>query len=140
MRSPQRRFWVSDFSNGPRSSLLLTDHHPLDRWRQFTPFALRKAGVAKHSFEFGKGVRIAGRRAPKHHQTESRGLRRRYSIRVRNKLKCNCSATVGQRTVDFTQKHFTSRRIEVMKKVRQQHYVIAGAIIHIKGTTEPGVI
>src|SRR5260370_36203913 len=56
--------------------LFMTNHNPLNRRWQFMQFAARKAGIAKHLFEFGKRVGIARRGHAEHHQAESNRLRR----------------------------------------------------------------
>jgi len=121
-------------------SLLLTYHNSLDGGRQFVPFAVCKAGIAKHSLKFRVSVGIAARGPPKHHQTESRGLRRRHSIRIGYEFESHCSSAIGERAVDFAQERFASLRVEVMKEVRQKNQVITGTIINIERAALFGVI
>src|SRR5258707_4795711 len=95
-------------------SLLLTNHNSLDGGRQFVPFAVCKAGITKHGLKFRVSVGIAARGSPKHHQTESRGLRRRHSIRIGNEFESYGPVAIGERAVDFSQKRFARLRILVI--------------------------
>src|SRR5437762_14391603 len=114
-------------------SLFVADNNTLNRRWQFMQFAAREAGVAKHLFEFGKCVSIASRGRTQHHHAEGGGLRRRDAIFVRNEFQRDRAAAVFQSRMDLTQQRFTSRRIEVMQKVCEQHDVIVGSVINVEG-------
>ena len=102
--------------------------------------AAREAGVRKHLFEFGECVSVARGRADQHDQAKTRGVRRRHAIVIWYKLQRCCPAAICECGVNFSQESFISRRIKVMKKVRQQHQVIAAAEVDIKSAAFDRVI
>src|SRR6266404_6666173 len=113
----------------------MRDHDLLHRRRQWMNLARREARVAEHSFKFRKRVSIAARRRAEHHHTERGGHRRRNPIFIWHKLEGHCSATGGERCVNFLEQCLASRRIEMVQEVCQQYYVVVTSKIDVECAT-----
>lgn len=100
------------------------NHRRRGRRRQRMLLGLLESSPAQHVLELFKSVGIACGRGRQHDEAEASHFRRRNAIRIWNKLDDRDAAARTEGGMHSFQKDHAGWRIEVMKKIRDEHDIV----------------
>src|ERR1700732_2005640 len=92
-----------------------------------------KASLAQHVIELVKSVGVAGGRGRQHDEAETSRFGRCHVIGIGNKLDDGHTAAGPKRATNLLQEGYASRRIEVVKKIRDEHDIVIFSEVDLEG-------